>query len=388
MESPPRQGSVQVNQHPSVHSATDQAQTYAMASPDMPLSPGEMTREITRLRAQVRRLEAELARARAGGAAAASYDPGKALLGYVVDVLCTILRPRRGSTIIADVAANAVRTEITDAHGAVGALQVALERPSLLDAFTGRSARLSTRYESVLWLNILPTAEHGVILCLRRPANEPFTPREQQMGEVLGPLLISVLQAGHRLFDLAEDKEALHTLGDTLSARLRAGPGRIAAMEHDAERLAKRLGCGVIESKGVRMAAMLHDIGTVDLPEEVLINEGMLSEAEIALMRRHPVFGMEIARQIAGLEPILPIIHYHHERWDGTGYPDGLAGERIPLGARIIAVIDAFHAMTSPRPYRNILPTVEAMGELRRCAGTQFDPRVVEAYAALPAGDR
>jgi putative nucleotidyltransferase with HDIG domain len=355
----------------------------ARTSAGLPLSPDEMAREIERLRAQVRRLESELARARTGGAAAAAYDPGKALLGYVVNVLCTLLRPRRGSTIIADVAKGAVRTEIADAQTVVGALQVALERPSLLEAINGQAARLTTRYESVLWLNILPTAETGVILCLRRPANEPFSPREQQMGEVLGPLLISALQSGHRLFDLAEDAEALHTLGDMLSARMRAGTGRIAAMEHDAERLAKVLGCGVLESKSIRMATVLHDIGTVDLPEEVLINEGMLSPEEVAQMRQHTVFGVEIVRQIFGMERVLDLILYHHERWDGGGYPAGLTGEEIPLGARIVAVIDAFHAMTSPRPYRNILPVAEAVAELRRCAGSQFDPRVVEAYAGV-----
>ena len=360
----------------------------ALAPANLPLSPEEMIREIERLRAQVRRLETELARARTGGAAAAAYDPGKALLGYVVDVLCTLLRPRRGSTIIADVAKNAVRTEIADAQSVVGALQVVLERPSLLEAVGGQATRLTTRYESVLWLNILPTAETGIILCLRRPANEPFSPREQQMGEVLGPLLISALQSGRRLFDLAEDAEALHTLGDILSARLRAGTGRIAAMEHDAERLAKSLGCGVLESKSIRTAAILHDIGTVDLPEEVLINEGMLSEAELAQMRQHPIFGMEIARQIIGMERVLDLIHYHHERWNGAGYPAGLRGEEIPIGARIIAVIDAFHAMTSPRPYRNTLPVAGAVAELRRCADSQFDPHVVETYAELLEGER
>ncbi len=342
-----------------------------------------MTREIERLHAQVRRLEAELARARAGSAAAAAYDPGKALLGYVVNVLCTLLHPRRGSTIIADVAKSAVRREIIDAQSAVGALQLALERPSLLEAINGPAARLTTRYESVLWLNILPTAETGVILCLRRAANEPFSPREQQMGEVLGPLLISALQTGHRLFDLAEDTEAQHTLGDMVSARMRAGTGRIAAMEHDAERLSKALGCGVLESKSVRMATILHDIGTVDLPEEVVINEGMLSPDEVAQMRQHPVFGMEIVRQIAGMERVLDLILYHHERWDGNGYPAGLRGEQIPIGARIVSAIDAFHAMTSPRPYRNTLPVAEAIAEMRRCAGSQFDPQVVEAYAAV-----
>jgi HD-GYP domain-containing protein (c-di-GMP phosphodiesterase class II) len=349
----------------------------------VPLSPDEMAREIERLRAQVRRLESELARARTGGAAAAAYDPGKALLGYVVDVLCTLLHPRRGSTIIADVAKSAVRREIIDAQSAVGALQLALERPSLLEAISGQATRLTTRYESVLWLNILPTTETGVILCLRRAANESFSPREQQMGEVLGPLLISALQSGHRLFDLAEDAEALHTLGDLLSARMRAGTGRLAAMEYDAERLAKILGCNALESKSVRMATILHDIGTVDLPEEVLINEGMLSANEVAQMRQHTIFGMEIVRQIVGMERALDLILYHHERWDGAGYPVGLSGEEIPIGAQIVAVIDALHAMISPRPYRNTLPRTEAIAELRRCAGSQFDPYVVEAYAEV-----
>jgi HD-GYP domain-containing protein (c-di-GMP phosphodiesterase class II) len=95
-------------------------------------------------------------------------------------------------------------------------------------------------------------------------------------------------------------------------------------------------------------------------------------------MRTHPEVGERILRPIKSLEAILPIVRHHHERWDGRGYPDGLAGRAIPLGARIVAVCDAYRAMTEDRPYRNALPAEEARAELQRCAGTQFDPECVE----------
>jgi putative two-component system response regulator len=167
-----------------------------------------------------------------------------------------------------------------------------------------------------------------------------------------------------------------------LSARMRAGTGRIAAMEQDAERLAKALGCGLLESKSVRSATILHDIGTVDLPEEVLINEGMLSPEEVAQMRQHTVFGVEIVRQIVGMERVLDLSLYHHERWDGAGYPDGLAGEQIPIEARIVAVADVFDALMSNRPYRRAWDLEVVLAEIEQQSGSHFDPTVAAAFLA------
>jgi len=140
----------------------------------------------------------------------------------------------------------------------------------------------------------------------------------------------------------------------------------------------------------VARAAELHDIGKLAIPDEILHKPGPLDADEWELMRQHTIIGDRILATAPAMRPVAAIVRASHERWDGTGYPDGLAGERIPLGARIVSVCDAFHAMTSPRPYQRTLDLEDAIAELRRCAGTQFDPAAVAVFEALirsrPAG--
>ncbi|HXZ56737.1 MAG TPA: HD domain-containing phosphohydrolase [Gaiellaceae bacterium] len=131
--------------------------------------------------------------------------------------------------------------------------------------------------------------------------------------------------------------------------------------------------------RNVELGAVLHDIGKVRVPESILNKPGPLTEEEWAVMRTHPEIGEHILRPIQSLHAILPIVRHHHERWDGTGYPDGLSGRGIPLGARIVAVCDAYQAMTEDRPYRSALSTSEARAELEGGAGTQFDADCVSA---------
>jgi putative nucleotidyltransferase with HDIG domain len=150
-----------------------------------------------------------------------------------------------------------------------------------------------------------------------------------------------------------------------------------------AVRLAVHLDCAPAEVQYIRWAAMLHDIGKVAIRDDVLNKTGPLSTAEWEEIRRHPESGAEIVRMASNLNYVAAIIQSHHERFDGAGYPHGLQGEMIPLGARILAVADAYSAMTDDRPYRKTFTSREALAELRRCEGSQFDPRVVDAFFAL-----
>jgi putative nucleotidyltransferase with HDIG domain len=134
----------------------------------------------------------------------------------------------------------------------------------------------------------------------------------------------------------------------------------------------------------LRRGALLHDVGKIGVPDNVLRKPTALSESEWAVMKRHPEFGARIIAGIPFLEEVARIVRHHHERWDGMGYPDGLKGERIPLGARIFAVGDSFDAMTSDRPYRRALLIDSAREEIRRCGGAQFDPAVVTAFLSIP----
>ena len=133
------------------------------------------------------------------------------------------------------------------------------------------------------------------------------------------------------------------------------------------------------EVRHVELGALLHDIGKIRVPESILNKPGTLSEEQWEVMRSHPEVGERILAPLESLDEVLPIVRSSHERWDGTGYPDRLAGEAIPLGARIVAVCDAYRAMVEHRPYRNALSRGDAIEELRNAAGTQFDPDCVTA---------
>ncbi|HMJ02497.1 MAG TPA: diguanylate cyclase, partial [Conexibacter sp.] len=135
----------------------------------------------------------------------------------------------------------------------------------------------------------------------------------------------------------------------------------------------------------VARAAELHDIGKIAVPDEILHKPGPLDEREWDLMRQHTIIGDRILGAAPAMRPVAEIVRASHEHFDGSGYPDGLAGEAIPLGARIVSVCDAFHAMTSDRPYQPRLDRNAALAELRRCAPEQFDPTVVEAFCVVAA---
>jgi putative nucleotidyltransferase with HDIG domain len=146
-----------------------------------------------------------------------------------------------------------------------------------------------------------------------------------------------------------------------------------------ARQVAATLGLDAVEIERVAAAALLHDIGKVAIPDRILHKPGGLDPEEWALMREHPVIGERILRAIPGMGAVARIVRHEHERFDGGGYPDGLTGDAIPIGSRIILACDTYHAMTSDRPYRARLGHGEAVAELARCAGTQFDPQVTEA---------
>jgi putative nucleotidyltransferase with HDIG domain len=146
-----------------------------------------------------------------------------------------------------------------------------------------------------------------------------------------------------------------------------------------AERVGARLGMRGPDLRALRWGALLHDVGKIEVRREVLNKPGPLTDSEFDEIKQHTLVGAQMVEQVARFGKVHQLVRWSHERWDGEGYPDGLAGVAIPLGARVICVCDAYDAMVSNRPYRKAMSSREALGELRLSAGTQFDPAVVNA---------
>lgn len=148
--------------------------------------------------------------------------------------------------------------------------------------------------------------------------------------------------------------------------------------------VAEQLGLDATQRRNVEFGALLRDVGKIHVPKEIINKPGKLDKAERALMREHTIDGERMLKQVGGLlASVGKIVRASHEHYDGGGYPDGIAGEEIPIEARIVCTCDAYSAMTTDRSYREAMPKPEALAELRRCAGTQFDPRIVDAIASL-----
>jgi diguanylate cyclase (GGDEF)-like protein len=181
------------------------------------------------------------------------------------------------------------------------------------------------------------------------------------------------------------DRQSIDVLISVLEERDSELAHHLADVADLAEAVGRRLKVPEQQLAALRQAAELHDVGKLAIPEEILGKPGPLAEDEWGFIRRHTVIGERILGSAPALDAAAKIVRSTHERWDGTGYPDRLAGADIPLGARIISVCDAFDAMTSHRPYAAPLGHEDALRELFRCAGTQFDAEVVEAFAAVQA---
>jgi putative nucleotidyltransferase with HDIG domain len=204
-------------------------------------------------------------------------------------------------------------------------------------------------------------------------------------------LLGQVFAAEHRAEQLEERMEAfaklhvglLHTMIRTLDLRDRMTARHSAAVAHYAREIAAAIGMPVADQEIVHTAALLHDIGKFNLPDDILKADVPLGEAEWELIRTHPEEGARLVSHLEGYAAAAELVRAHHERFDGNGYPHGLAGTQIPLGSRIISVADTYDVLTARDSYRKPVPSAQAIEELRRVAGTQLDPAVVSVFVDL-----
>ena len=164
--------------------------------------------------------------------------------------------------------------------------------------------------------------------------------------------------------------------------------GHGARVSELADAIALRLGWGDARLRRLRVGARLHDLGKLAVADDVWRKPGPLTEGEVDQIRTHPSAGMRMLARFPAFRFAVPLALFHHEWWDGSGYPRGKAHDAIPLEARVLAVADAFDAMTSERPYRPALPLENALDEVARCSGTQFDPRVARVFVELWSDER
>lgn len=200
-------------------------------------------------------------------------------------------------------------------------------------------------------------------------------------------LYFSVLDNIEVNSDERELLNSIHTLISVINAKDRYTYGHSERVTFYSHELAVKMQLSEKDIKLLDFAAFLHDIGKIEIDRELLNKHGKLNQEEWNIIRQHPVWGSDIIKPLEKLWPAVPIILYHHENYDGTGYPEGLAGEDIPILARIIRVADSFDAMTSYRPYKHNMSNDEAMQELRENAGTMFDPYIVECFEKVVEAD-
>ena len=231
-------------------------------------------------------------------------------------------------------------------------------------------------------LSALPVATKGQesgILLLANKRSGAFSETDTKMLLAIGQHAGIALENArlHRQLNEAYTS-TIAVLADAIEAKDAYTRGHCESVMRLAVEVGQRLELQGDRLDEVRYSALLHDIGKIGVPDGILLKPGKLMDEEFLIIQKHPAIGRDLVARVPTLARLTDAILHHHEKWDGSGYPDGLAGEGIPLAARIVGAVDAFDAMTTPRPYRNPVSHGEAVAEMKRCSGTQFDPRVVE----------
>lgn len=240
-------------------------------------------------------------------------------------------------------------------------------------------------------LAALPVAVKGELRGAILVANKrsgPFTDEDTQLLLSVGQHAGIALENRRLHAQLAEAYlSTIAVMADAIEAKDPYTRGHCEEVATLAVRVAESMGWKGDDLEQMHYAALLHDVGKIGIPDGILLKPGRLLPEEFQIIRRHPAIGRDLVSRVPRLLEVAPLILHHHERFDGAGYPDGLYGEDIPLGSRILGVVDALNAMTTPRPYRSPVSMLEAVEELRRCAGSQFDPQIVSLVATLLSGD-
>ncbi len=237
------------------------------------------------------------------------------------------------------------------------------------------------RREHLLGIPLICEDVMGLIIIKRNGKDIPFDKFDQE-------ILMAIAQQaiiGIKNLQLYEEQQkivlgSIKSMVTLLDTRVPQEYTHSRYFSRLVEAIARQMGLEEKQIQSLRYASMLHDTGKIDIPPEILTKTTKLTEQEYQIIKKHPLKGAQILRPLQVLKPAIPIIMYHHEKYDGTGYPSKLKKGKIPQGARIMAVADAFEAMVYGRPYRERIDIAAAIKEIKKKSGTQFDPKVVEAF--------
>ncbi len=242
----------------------------------------------------------------------------------------------------------------------------------------------SCEFFNLIALPFAAQHENGGVLLLANKSDGDFTEADSHRLQQLEQQMIIALENA-RFYREREERynETVSALADAIETRNAYTGGRAQSIMLLAVEVGKKLDLKTEQLEEVRQAALLHAIGKVGVPDGILLNTGRLNDEEQKIMRTYPVIGCDLVLQMPHLHFVADAILYHHEKWDGSGYPSGLAAEKIPVAARIVGAVNAFEAMTTPRLYRQAVSAQEALDEMKRCAGTQFDPKIVDVLEKI-----
>jgi response regulator RpfG family c-di-GMP phosphodiesterase len=225
----------------------------------------------------------------------------------------------------------------------------------------------------------------GAVFMRRKPSERPFEDFDREVLAVLSEQVVTAVK-NLQMHEIQQKVilDSIRSMGKFFEKQ-----GPLEFYEHApvyykvVQRLGEKLGMSESKIEALEYASILHDAGSVDIPYDILAKRGRLTAKEFRIIRDHPEKSVELIKPVTFLKPVLPVILYHHERYDGKGYPCGLKGEEIPFGARVMAVIDAFEAIVAGRPYKKGLKFSQAIEELKKNRGTQFDPSIVDVFCKL-----